>query len=182
MRQAFTAVPIYARAKDLSHLLDLKKAGATDVVLENAETSLQLGSILLKGLGVMSDDVSFLSKLVRDSMELQAQEALKDIGDQEVDIMKPLQVRVSDLVDSNGNSSRMVAQEQALSLSSRPDIKAIKPAVTNRISDMKVENENPGYDFDRVDSEDGVAYCLLGSDDESDQASSTSKDMIDQSA
>ena len=101
-------------------MLDLKKAGATDVVLENAEvmfskfcvhraahknscdhfslvnlalqTSLQLGSILLKGLGVMSDDVSFLSKLVRDSMELQAQEALKDIGDQEVDIMKPLQV------------------------------------------------------------------------------------------
>jgi hypothetical protein len=76
----------------------------------------------------------------------------------------------------------MVAQEQALSLSSRPDIKAIKPAVTNRISDMKVENENPGYDFARIDSEDGVAYCLLGSDDESDQASSTSKDMIDQSA
>ncbi|XP_066357603.1 LOW QUALITY PROTEIN: K(+) efflux antiporter 3, chloroplastic-like [Miscanthus floridulus] len=182
LRQAFTAVPIYARAQDLSHLLDLKKAGATDVVLENAETSLRLGSILLKGLGVMSDDVSFLSKLVRDSMELQAQEALKDIGDQEVDIMKPLQVRVSDLVDSNGNSSRMVAQEQSLSLSSRPDIKAIKPAVTNRIPDMKVENENPGYDFDRVDSEDGVAYCLLGSDDESDQASSTSKDMIDQSA
>jgi hypothetical protein len=48
--------------------------------------------MLLKGLGVMSDDVSFLSKLVRDSMELQAQEALKDIADQEVDIMKPLQV------------------------------------------------------------------------------------------
>jgi len=90
-----------------------------------------------------------------------------------------LQVRVSDLVDSNGNSSRMVAQEQSLSLSSRPDIKAIKPAVTNRIPDMKVENENPGYDFDRVDSEDGVAYCLLESDDGSDEASSTSKEMID---
>ena len=102
-------------------MLDLKKSGATDVVLENAEvifetsfvftaqhrrihlviflfvnlspqTSLQLGSILLRGLGVMSDDVSFLSKLVRDSMEVQAQEALKDIGNKEVDIMKPLQV------------------------------------------------------------------------------------------
>ncbi|XP_066355407.1 K(+) efflux antiporter 3, chloroplastic-like isoform X2 [Miscanthus floridulus] len=182
LRQAFTAVPIYARARDLSHLLDLKKAGATDVVLENAETSLQLGSMLLKGLGVMSDDVSFLSKLVRDSMELQAQEALKDIGDQEVDIMKPLQVRVSDLVESNGNGSRMVAQEQLLSLSSRPDIKAIKPPVANRIPDMKVENDKPGYDFDRVDSEDGVAYCLLESDDGSDEASSTSKEMIDQSA
>ncbi|ONM32801.1 K(+) efflux antiporter 3 chloroplastic [Zea mays] len=93
------SVPIYARAQDLSHLLDLKKAGATDVVLENAETSLQLGSILLKGLGVMSDDVSFLR-----------------------------------------------------------------------------------YDFDRVDSENGVTYCLLESDDQSDEASSTSKEMIDQSA
>lgn len=40
----------------------------------------------------MSDDVSFLSKLVRNSMEVQAQEALKDVGDKEVDIMMPLQV------------------------------------------------------------------------------------------
>lgn len=29
--------PIYARAIDLEHLLDLKKAGATDAILENAE-------------------------------------------------------------------------------------------------------------------------------------------------
>ena len=38
------------------------------------QTSLHLGSKLLKGLGVMSDDVAFLSQLIRDSMELQAQE------------------------------------------------------------------------------------------------------------
>ncbi|PUZ67931.1 hypothetical protein GQ55_3G474200 [Panicum hallii var. hallii] len=182
LRQAFTAVPIYARAQDLSHLLDLKKSGATDVVLENAETSLQLGSILLRGLGVMSDDVSFLSKLVRNSMEVQAQEALKDIGDKEVDIMKPLQVRVTDLVDSNGNGSRMIAQEQSLSLSSRPDLKVINPPVANRIPDMKVEKDQQGYDFDGIDSADGVAYCLLESDDGSDEASGASKEMIDQSA
>jgi len=30
-------IPIYARARDLKHLLDLKKAGATDAILENAE-------------------------------------------------------------------------------------------------------------------------------------------------
>ncbi|OEL26897.1 K(+) efflux antiporter 3, chloroplastic [Dichanthelium oligosanthes] len=195
LRQAFTAVrisnmietlflrvPIYARAQDLSHLLDLKKEGATDVVLENAETSLQLGSILLRGLGVMSDDVSFLSKLVRNSMEVQAQEALKDSGDKEVDIMKPLQVRVSDLVESNGNSSRMIAQEQSLSLSSRPDLEAIKPPVGNRILGMKMEKDQPGYDFGGIDSADGVTYCLLESDDESDEASGASKEMIDQSA
>ena len=86
-----------------------------------------------------------------------------------------MQVRVSDLVESNGNGSRMIAQEQSLSLSSRPDIKVIKPSVANRLPDMKLEN-----DF-VVDSEDGVAYCVLKSDDESDGASSTSKEMIDQS-
>ncbi|CAN0920985.1 K(+) efflux antiporter 3, chloroplastic [Linum grandiflorum] len=62
-------------------------------------TSLQLGSKLLKGLGVMSDDVNFLSQLVRDSMELQAQEELDRSDESDMGIMKPLQVRVS---DSNG--------------------------------------------------------------------------------
>lgn len=55
------------------------------------QTSLQLGSKLLKGLGVMSDDVSFLSQLVRDSMELQAQAGNKTAGP-EPDVMKSLQV------------------------------------------------------------------------------------------
>ncbi|KAL7206180.1 hypothetical protein ACSBR2_018985 [Camellia fascicularis] len=97
LRLAFPAVPIYARAQDLAHLLDLKKAGATDAILENAETSLQLGSKLLKGLGVMSDDVTFLSQLVRDSMELQAQEALNKTGDQEFGVMGPFKVRAADV-------------------------------------------------------------------------------------
>ncbi|XP_022726853.1 K(+) efflux antiporter 3, chloroplastic-like isoform X3 [Durio zibethinus] len=89
-------VPIYARAQDLKHLLDLKKAGATDAILENTETSLQLGSKLLKGFGVMSDDVTFLRQLFRDSMELQAQEEeLSKTDDQEFDIMKPLQARMA---------------------------------------------------------------------------------------
>ncbi|PKI47694.1 hypothetical protein CRG98_031913 [Punica granatum] len=93
LRLAFPAVPIYARAQDVTHLLDLKKAGATDAILENAETSLQLGSKLLKGFGVMSDDVTFLSKLVRDSMELQGQDALSKGVGREINIMKPLQVK-----------------------------------------------------------------------------------------
>lgn len=56
------------------------------------QTSLQLGSKLLKGLGVMSDDVSFLRQIVRDSMELQAQEALSKNDEQESNVMEPLQV------------------------------------------------------------------------------------------
>ncbi|KAI8532514.1 hypothetical protein RHMOL_Rhmol11G0219800 [Rhododendron molle] len=110
-------IPIYARAQDLAHLLALKKAGATDAILENAETSLQLGSKLLKGLGVMSDDVTFLSNLVRNSMEIQAQEELDKTGDQEIEVMEPFQVRVADLVGtrlppptSDDKSSSMVNQ------------------------------------------------------------------------
>ncbi|KAK4375095.1 hypothetical protein RND71_005772 [Anisodus tanguticus] len=100
IRLAFPAVPIYARAQDVMHLLDLKKVGATDVILESAETSLQLGSKLLKGFGVMSDDVTFLSQLVRDSMELQAQEVVDKSDDQLSKVMKPLQVRVADFVQN----------------------------------------------------------------------------------
>lgn len=40
----------------------------------------------------MSDDVTFLSQLVRDSMELQAQEVLNRTEDREFDVMEPLQV------------------------------------------------------------------------------------------
>ncbi|XP_073048039.1 K(+) efflux antiporter 3, chloroplastic-like isoform X2 [Primulina eburnea] len=87
IRLAFPGVPIFAWARDMMHLLDLKKAGATDAILENAESSLQLGSKLLKGLGVMSDDVSFLSQLVRDSMELQAQDALERTNDPKVRVV-----------------------------------------------------------------------------------------------
>ena len=42
----------------------------------------------------MSDDVNFLSQLVRDSMELQAQEAISKTDDQEYDVVKPLQVSI----------------------------------------------------------------------------------------
>lgn len=46
----------------------------------------------------MSDDVTFLSQIVRDSMEMQAQEkaqeALNKTDGTELDVMKPLQVLI----------------------------------------------------------------------------------------
>ncbi|KFK30993.1 hypothetical protein AALP_AA6G054600 [Arabis alpina] len=99
LRMAFPGAPIYARAQDLPHLLELKKVGATDAILENAETSLQLGSKLLTGFGVMSDDVSFLSKVFRDSMEIQAQDeitASETNAGSQVPPMKPMQMKASD--------------------------------------------------------------------------------------
>lgn len=140
LRLAFPGSPIYARAQDLPHLLELKKAGATDAILENAETSLQLGSKLLTGFGVMSDDVSFLSKVFRDSMEIQAQEEItasetnaglkpmqmkaSDINvvsaatQKQVQLMKPMQMKAS---DSNSDSAAEILQETA-GLSQPPEI------------------------------------------------------------
>ncbi|KAI0501324.1 hypothetical protein KFK09_016268 [Dendrobium nobile] len=147
IRLAFPAVPIYARAQDLTHLLDLKKAGATDAILENTETSLQLGSKLLRGLGVMSDDVTFLSQLLRDSMELQAQDKLTKSENLEYDAMKPLQVRVTDMVQSNGSSGLADMLPDLLQIPSTEGIEQ-----TWNESDLQSEI---------LDADDGVRYCHL---------------------
>lgn len=106
LRLAFPATKIYSRAQDLPHLLELKKAGATDAILENAETSLQLGSKMLRGFGVMSDDVSFLSRVFRDSMEIQAQDEITAAetsaaaaASQVPPVMKPMLMKASDTAD-----------------------------------------------------------------------------------
>ncbi|KOM31198.1 hypothetical protein LR48_Vigan01g075300 [Vigna angularis] len=131
LRLTFPTIPIYARARDLKHLLDLKKSGATDAILENAETSLHLGSKLLKGLGVMSDDVAFLSQLIRDSMELQAQEAVSQPENRGLDIMQPLQVKASDLREARvpaaitspeSELSEMNQKDQASSLRNQREV------------------------------------------------------------
>lgn len=41
----------------------------------------------------MSDDVNFLSQLVRDSMEIEAQDSLDRTDGQDYSVMKPLRVR-----------------------------------------------------------------------------------------
>lgn len=153
LRLAFPGIPIYARAQDLSHLLELKKAGATDALLENAETSLQLGSKLLKGLGVMSDDVSFLSQIVRDSMELQAQDALEKTGDQEIEVMKPFQVRVSDLIGTIPTSDDSSKANQV-----NYDLVPAKFDQSQEDGELNVPDKSAGK---------GVLYCELDSENNS---------------
>lgn len=159
IRLAFPAIPIYARAQDLVHLLDLKKAGATDAILENAETSLQLGSKLLKGLGVMSDDVSFLRQIVRDSMELQAQEALSKNDEQESNVMEPLQVRVADLIGTQSPISSTLQEENRSKLNKHDATHNL------RFQGKKDQSEGDGESTDPED--DGVLYCELDSNSSS---------------
>ncbi|KAL7227499.1 hypothetical protein ACSBR1_022371 [Camellia fascicularis] len=157
LRLAFPAIPIYARAQDLSHLLDLKKAGATDAILENAETSLQLGSKLLKGFGVMSDDVTFLRELVQGSMEIQAQEELNKTGDQEIEVMNPFQVRVADLVGTR------IPPQSAEDKSFRVNQTRINHVMRTQ---GKVDQSEDGGELHQSEDVDGkgVVYCELYSE------------------
>lgn len=99
LRQAWPGVPIYARAQDLNHLLELKMAGATDVVLENAEASLRLGSILLQDLGLMRDDVVFLRRTMREAMDQRAREAYVN-RNTDLQLLGPFQAKVRNLLQT----------------------------------------------------------------------------------
>jgi len=57
LREHYPDLPILVRARDRRRTLELEKVGATAVVSEAAESSLQLGSIALKSLGVEDDDI-----------------------------------------------------------------------------------------------------------------------------
>lgn len=101
LRLAFPGIPIYARAQDIANLLELKAVGATDVILENTEASLQLGSVLLRGLGVLSDEVSFLTRIMRESMEVRARVALENQEEKDGDWERPFQVKGKQMWDAN---------------------------------------------------------------------------------
>ncbi|MCH84924.1 K(+) efflux antiporter 3 chloroplastic-like, partial [Trifolium medium] len=162
-------VPIYARARDVKHLLDLKKAGATDATLEKAETSLQLGSKMLKGLGMMSDDVSFLSQLVRDSMELQAEEANSQREYRESNIMEPLQVRVADIrgpripVATTTPKSELSVQNQKDRASLSTIQKEADPEEQDYELNQAVKLEGNGASYSKQDIEESSA---VGSQDD----------------
>ncbi|CAN6543900.1 unnamed protein product [Malus baccata var. baccata] len=180
LRHAFPAIPIYARALDLKHLLELKKSGATDAILESAETSLQLGSKLLKGFGVRSDDVNFLRQLIRDSMELQAQGVSKT-DEKELNDLQPMQVRVADLIDdavplsptpSEDKSWGLNEEDASCSLTFEGDVDAAKHDSELHRSEHTEENEEVSHRG--FDTENG--FAMKSQDIEGSTSSVTTKD------
>lgn len=106
LRAAWPGVPIYARAQDLSHLLELKLAGATDVVLENAETSLRLGSVLLQELGVTRDDIVFMRRTMRGAMDQRARDAIVNRdGSDTAPVVELYQAKVEQTLRSRDSSN-----------------------------------------------------------------------------
>lgn len=58
LRKSYPHLPIYVRARDRGHTKHLEEAGATAVVSEAAESSLQLGSIVLSALDICVDEIA----------------------------------------------------------------------------------------------------------------------------
>ncbi len=66
LRKNYPDLPIYVRARDRRHMAKLEKAGASEVVSEAAESSLQLGSILLASLDVSADEAASVIQSYRE--------------------------------------------------------------------------------------------------------------------
>lgn len=66
LRNHYPDLPIYVRARDRRHMSTLEKAGATEIVSEAAESSLQLGSIVLASLAVSTDEITRVVQEYRD--------------------------------------------------------------------------------------------------------------------
>lgn len=60
LRREFPNLPSYVRARDLQHSRTLETQGATAVVPETIEASLQLGSVVLGAVGSSRDDIDAL--------------------------------------------------------------------------------------------------------------------------
>jgi CPA2 family monovalent cation:H+ antiporter-2 len=66
MRRAFPHVPLFARSRDEKHAHLLKQAGATVVIPETLESSLQLSAFVLQTLGIAEGEVGRIIQVERD--------------------------------------------------------------------------------------------------------------------
>lgn len=65
LRAKWPKVPVFARARDRDHMLELDAAGASAVVHEALEASLQLSAHVLRALGAPADSATTLIERVR---------------------------------------------------------------------------------------------------------------------
>lgn len=65
LRARWPVIPIFARARDREHMIELEAAGATAVVHEALEASLQLSGHVLRAAGASSDTATAMIERVR---------------------------------------------------------------------------------------------------------------------
>jgi CPA2 family monovalent cation:H+ antiporter-2 len=81
IRREFAEVPLFVRSRDERHARTLKRAGATVVVPETLEASLQLSAFVLEAMGLNEDTVDDIVDRERDLFAEQLSDAgLRDPG------------------------------------------------------------------------------------------------------
>lgn len=100
LRTAFPTVPILVRAIDLSHAVELEEAGATSVVLSEAEAGLVVGKQIAQNLGIRQETVSGLTRALRKDLARHTNELAKAASD------KRNGQGVGSAVDGNDNSKK----------------------------------------------------------------------------
>lgn len=81
LHQRMPGLPIFVRSHDMSHARQLENEGASAVVPETVEASLQLGGILLSAVGVGTDDITRVMNELRDSNYARLEGLVERSGD-----------------------------------------------------------------------------------------------------
>ncbi|MEQ8355952.1 MAG: monovalent cation:proton antiporter-2 (CPA2) family protein [Kiloniellaceae bacterium] len=66
LRRRMPALPVFVRSHDMRHTHELEQAGASAVVPETVEASLQIGGIVLSAIGVSADDITRVMNALRE--------------------------------------------------------------------------------------------------------------------
>ena len=81
LHQRMPGLPIFVRSHDMSHAHELAGEGASAVVPETVEASLQLGGILLSTVGVGTDDVTRVMNELREGNYARLEGLVEPAGD-----------------------------------------------------------------------------------------------------
>ena len=65
LHKAFPGTPIYCRALDAPHAMELKSAGATDIIDTNTEAGAALGTKLMQKFGAKPGALDVLTRALR---------------------------------------------------------------------------------------------------------------------
>ncbi len=80
LRESFPDLEIIVRARDLAHVLHLERLGASAVVPDTVEASLQLGGLVLRSTGINAEDISDLLDDFREDDYARLGEVVDDDG------------------------------------------------------------------------------------------------------
>jgi voltage-gated potassium channel Kch len=95
LREAFPSVPILCRAVNTNDYFSLLQSGSTKVIMDEAESSMRMCSVLLTELGIKSDESDTIIKSFRDDFELESRNQLEKIQMQKGLVVKNMGDRVN---------------------------------------------------------------------------------------